>query len=155
MFMFSLFQAFEGLASLNDPPVGEWLPDLEVFQSQGGYTGSHQRRRSQQRQEILDTKSRNLPAFLEETLGKEEVAKQSLVDRQQKLLEFRKKKEDRASAAAAVAKKKPWGFAKVLSCIYHDQIHCVGWRSKMESKIEITSPLASDRNYITTSSWSF
>ena len=150
MFMFSLFQAFEGLAPLNDPPVGEW-PDLEVFQSQGGYTGSHQRRRSQQRQEILDTKSRNLPAFLEETLGKEEVAKQSLVDRQQKLLEFRKKKEDRASAAAAVAKKKPWGFAKVLSCIYHDQIHCVGWRSKMESKIEITSPLASDRNYITTS----
>ena len=146
MFMFSLFQSFEGLAS----PVGEWLPDLEVFQSQGGYTGSHQRRRSQQRQEILDTKSRNLPAFLEETLGKEEVAKQSLVDRQQKLLEFRKKKEDRASAAAAVAKK-PWGFAKVLSCIYHDQIHCVGWRSKMESKIEITSPLASDRNYITTS----
>ena len=99
----------------------------------------------------MDTKSRNLPAFLEETLGKEEVAKQSLVDRQQKLLEFRKKKEDRASAAAAVAKKKPWGFAKVLSCIYHDQIHCVGWRSKMESKIEITSPLASDRNYITTS----
>jgi len=85
---------------------------LGTRQSQGGYTGSHQRRRSQQRQEILDTKSRNLPAFLEETLGKEEVAKQSLVDRQQKLLEFRKKKEDRASAAAAVAKKKPWGFAK-------------------------------------------
>ena len=119
MFMFSLFQAFEGLAPLNDPPVGEWLPDLEVFQSQGGYTGSHQRRRSQQRQEILDTKSRNLPAFLEETLGKEEVAKQSLLDRQQKLLEFRKKKEDRANAAAAVSKK-PWGFAKV-SCIYYDQ----------------------------------
>ena len=62
--------------------------------------------------------SRNLPAFLEETLGKEGVAKQSLLDRQQKLLEFRKKKEDRANAAAAVAKK-PWGFAKV-SCIYYD-----------------------------------
>ena len=45
-----------------------------------------------------------------------------------------------------------WGhFVLSLSCIYHDQIHFVGWRSKMESKIEITSPLASDRNYITTS----